>query len=55
MGIKQIKAILKLLGVKLEKKLTSDDYISGMGKKNRKISVLARVASCMEIVKKRIS
>ena len=36
MGIKQIKAILKLLGVKLEKKLTSDDYVSDMGKKIEK-------------------
>ena len=45
----------KLLGVKFDKKVTSDDHISEICKKaGRKISALARVTPYMGIAKKRI-
>ena len=45
----------KLLGVKFDRKLTFDDHISGICKKeSRKISALVRITLYTGIVKKRI-
>ena len=45
----------KLLGVKIDNKLTFDCHVSDMCKKaNRKINALARIASFININKKRI-